>query len=463
MEDIMLKRKMLATLKQWNEEDANRAFMLIGARQTGKTYIIREFAGECFAALAEVNLYEDENAKMALSAAQDADDFLARLSLVTQVDASAQKTLLFIDEIQEAPDIMTMVKFLVEEGRHKVVVSGSMLGTEFRGFRSFPVGYVEMHRMYPLDFEEFCWAQNVPQGIIDDVREAYASRHGLDDGLHNRLMQIYKYHIAVGGMPASVSAFVEGSNNITLAREINAGIVEDYRYDISKYAAKRSLLIQRLFNSIPSQLDKQNKRFRLDSIKDGASFDRYEDDFIWLIDAGVALPAYCVSEPKKPLARTAQKNKFKLYESDTGLLLSQYEPSVTTDVVVAESKTNFGSVYENSVAQEFACQIPELYYYYSSKNGEVDFLVTQNDGRVLPVEVKSGKDYKLHTSLNTLLGSAEYGIPEAVVLSLANVSQSCRQGKPLWYLPLYMSFCIAQNANGKMPETHLPAVDFADY
>lgn len=379
------------------------------------------------------------------------------------MDVSVRNTLLFIDEIQEAPDILAMVKFLVETGRQRVVVSGSMLGTEFKGFRSFPVGYVETHRMYPLDFEEFCWAQNVPQEIIDDVREAYASRHDLDDGLHNRLMQMYKYHIAVGGMPASVSAFVEGANNLTVTREVNAGIVEDYRYDISKYASKRSLLIQGIFDSIPSQLDKQNKRFRLDSIKNGAIFDRYEDDFVWIIDAGVALPAYCVSEPKKPLARTAQKNKFKLYESDTGLLLSQYEPSVTTDVVVGESKTNFGSVYENSVAQELACQIPELYYYYSSKNGEVDFLVTQNDGRALPVEVKSGKDYKLYTSLNTLLGFDEYGISEAVVLSMANVSQSYRQGKPLWYLPLYMSFCIAESANGKMPETHLPIMDFSDY
>ncbi len=458
----MLKRKMTETLMRWYEAGSKKAFMLSGARQTGKTYIIREFAKENFESVAEVNFLEDKNAKESLSAAQDIEDFVSRLSLIAGMEINPESTLLFLDEVQECPDLITSVKFLVEDGRYKVAVSGSMLGTELKGFRSFPVGYIETHRMYPLDFEEFCWAQSVPQRIIDDIRNAYSEKKGLDSGLHERLIQIYRYHIAVGGMPEAVARFTENDNNILAARETDLEIIDNYKFDISKYAKKRTLQIRKVYDAIPSQLDKQNKRFQLNALKQGAYYERYEDDFAWLIDAGVALPAYCIKEPKKPLARTAQKNKFKLYESDTGLLLSLYEPSVTTAVISNEAKTNFGAVYENAVAQEMACQIDTLYYYYSSKNGEVDFLITRNDGKVLPVEVKSGKDYKLHTSLNTLLACGEYDIDEAVVLSQSNVVESTRKDKPVWYLPLYMTFCIAESANGFLPETHLPLINF-DY
>lgn len=451
---------MQDTLKQWAAEKSKKAFMLVGARQTGKTYVIRQFARSNFKKVAEINFLEDKNAQDSLLLANDTEDFITRLGFIADVSIDPKDTLIFLDEIQEAPDLLTMLKFLVDKGEYKVIVSGSMLGTELKGIRSFPVGYVEIHRMFPLDFEEFCWAQSVPQSIVDDIRKAYIGHYRLDGGLHERLTQLFRYYVAVGGMPEVVARFVEGKNDMVAAREAAAAIVEQYRYDITKYAKGRAPQIRKVYDAIPSQLDKQNKRFRMDAVEKGAFFDRLEYDFAWLVDAGVALPAYCVSEPKTPLARTAHMNKFKLYESDTGLLLSQYEPNVSLDVITDETKTNFGSVYENAVAQALACETSALYYYYSSKKGEVDFLVTQNSGRVLPIEVKSGKDYKLHTSLNSFLGNREYGIDEAVVLTFSNLGCKMKQGKPVWYLPLYMAFCIAESANGKLPDVHLPIIEF---
>lgn len=450
-----IRRKMLDTLAQWNQQQPRKAFLLVGARQTGKTYVVRQFGRQRFTHLAEVNLLQDKTAAQTLSGATDVSDFVSRLSLITETPVLPGETLIFLDEIQEAPDLITAVKFLVEDGRYRVVVSGSMLGTELKGFRSFPVGYVHIERMFPLDFEEFCWAQNVPQAIIDDIREAYNSQTALDDSLHERLISLFRYFVAVGGMPEVVSSYLDSSYDMMTVRDTAQQIVEQYRFDITKYAESRAPQIRRVYNAVPSQLDKENKRFRMDALKQGAVFERYADDFAWLIDAAVVLPTYQVAEPKRPLDRSARENKFKLYESDTGLLLAQYEPQTMLDVVTNAPSVNFGAVYENAVAQALSCQNPALFYFHSSRKGEVDFIVQCNDGSLLPLEVKSGKDYKLHTALNNLLGTPDYGIDEACVLSMANLETREREGKPVRYLPLYMAFCVAEQTNGRLGPAHL--------
>lgn len=451
---------MLDTLMGWSQQQPRKAFLLVGARQTGKTYVVRQFGREHFAHLAEVNLLQDKAAAQTLIEATNVNDFVSRLSLITETSVIPGETLIFLDEIQEAPDLVTAVKFLVEDGRYRVVISGSMLGTELKGFRSFPVGYVHIERMFPLDFEEFCWSQNMPQSIIDDIREAYYALKGFDEPMHERLISLFRYYVAVGGMPEVVSAYLDSSYDMMTVRDTAQQIVEQYRFDITKYAESRAPQIRQVYNAVPSQLDKENKRFRMDALKSGAVFDRYADDFAWLIDAAVVLPTYQVAEPKRPLDRSARENRFKLYESDTGLLLAQYEPQTMLDVVANASSINFGAVYENAVAQALACQNPSLFYYYSSKKGEVDFIVQRNSGKLLPVEVKSGKDYKLHTALNNLLKTPDYGIDEACVLSMANVETREREGKPVRYLPLYMAFCIAEEANGRLGPTHLAPPTF---
>lgn len=457
---MAIKRKMQSVLESWASSDARKAFLLVGARQTGKTFTVRQFAAEHYPHFIEVNLLEDKDAAAVLQQARDTKDFLSRLSLASSVPVVPQETLIFLDEVQEAPDLLTVVKFLVEDGRYPVVLSGSMLGTELKGYRSFPVGYVQIERMFPLDFEEFCWSQGVSPDILDDVREAYRTRKPLDEGLHSRLIGLFRYHVAIGGMPEAVQAYIDSSYDMGAVRTIASQIVEQYRFDIAKYAEPRAPQIRAMHDAVPSQLDKVNKRFRMDALKKGAAFSRYEDDFSWLIDAAVVLPTYVVTEPKRPLKRTAQPSKFKLYESDTGLLLSQYAPQTTLDVIANEPSVNFGAVYENAVAQELACQNPSLFYYHNSRKGEIDFIVERNDGSLLPIEVKSGKDYKLHTALNNLLGTRDFGIDEACVLSMANVEEDERQGKPVWYLPLYMAFCIAEETNGSLAGVRLTPPGF---
>ncbi len=450
-----LKRKMYLKLEKWYKSKSRKAFLLVGARQTGKTFLIRQFAKEKFSSCVEINFLENENAGAVLQASRNTEDFLSRLSLIVKTPVIPGETLLFFDEIQEAPELITVVKFLVEEGRYPVVLSGSMLGTELKGYRSFPVGYVQIERMFPLDFEEFCWAQNVSDGILQDIREAYEQRNPLDSALHEQLISLFRYFVAIGGMPEVVQTYLNSTYNMGAVRDVSLQIVEQYRFDIAKYAQQKAPKIRAIYNAVPSQLDKINKRFRMDALKKDATYSRYESDFNWLIDAAVVLPAYAVTEPKRPLKRTAQQNRFKLYCSDTGLLLSQYSSQTTLDVINNSAAVNFGAVYENAVAQALVCCNPNLFYYYNNRKGEIDFLIELDNGSLLPVEVKSGKDYKLHTALNNLLGTKDFGIEEACVLAMSNIEHSKQQGKSVWYLPLYMAFCIAEKTKGDLHDVFL--------
>ncbi|MCI8469743.1 MAG: ATP-binding protein [Eggerthellaceae bacterium] len=442
-----MRRKMYDQLLAWRNDGSRKAFLLVGARQVGKTYLVRKFAAQEFESFVEVNFLEDKDAAALLQGAVDTDDFVSRLSLLGRGSVIPERTLLFLDEVQAAPDMLTIIKFLVEEGRLAVVASGSMLGTELRGYRSFPVGYVRIERLFPLDFEEFCWAQGVSEGLMGQIRAAYREKTPLDGALHERLMRMFRYYLVVGGMPEVVKLYVDSSFDMAVVREAQEQIVQQYRFDITRYAEARAPQIRAVYDAVSSQLDKENKRFVMKSLGDKAQYARFADDFQWLIDAGVVLPTYVVAEPKSPLMRTRQVNKFKLYSSDTGLLLATYPRQSTLDVVEGASSANFGAVYENAVAQALACVNPRLFYYHNNRKGEVDFLIESREGKVVPIEVKSGKDYKLHTALNNLLGTAEYGIEEALVLSSGNVEKEERCEKTVWYLPLYMAFCIAEETD----------------
>lgn len=411
----------------------------------------------------EVNFLENTDDAALLAGARSADELASRLSLIAG-RAIAPGTLVFLDEVQEAAkEVVTLSKFLVEDGRFDLVLSGSLLGASLEGVTSFPVGYARIERMYPLDFEEFCWATGVPGSVIDEIKEAYRLKEPLEEALHGRLVKLFRQYIAVGGMPEAVQAFLDGGRELGAAREVAADIVKQYRYDIVKYARKRKLQIRSIFDNIPAQLAKENKRFMMKSIRSGATYERLSDDFAWLVSAGVALPTVIVSEPKHPLLRTKEPNKFKLYSSDSGVLLAQYPQIAAMRVVSGEGDANFGAVYENIVAQELAAAGFPLYYYHSSRKGEMDFLLETGEGAIIPIEVKSGKDYKLHTALNNLLETEEYGIGFAYVLSEHNVSVEKRKGKPVFYLPLYMSMCLAQERGDNLEGVKLAEISFDDW
>ena len=459
----MLKRKMYRMLEAWKRDPKKKVLLLTGARQTGKTFIVREFARNNYNDFLEVNFLENEDDGRLLAGAIGASELVSRLSLIAG-HALKPGTLVFLDEVQHlGREIVTLSKFLLDDGRFDLVLSGSLLGIALEGVTSFPVGYARVLRMFPLDFEEFCWATGVPDSVLAKIREHYQSKEPLDRSLHDRMTTMYRHYIAVGGMPEAVQKFVDNKRDLGAARETDGDIAEQYRYDITQYADKRKLPILAIFDNIPAQLAKENKRFVMKTIRQGTTYDRLKDDFFWLTKAGVALPTYLASEPKYPLLRTKVKEKFKLYSSDCGVLLAQYPPAAAMKVVSGNGDANFGAVYENVVAQEIAAAGFPLYYYHNNRKGELDFLLETGEGCVLPVEVKSGKDYKLHTALNNLLQTEEYGIRHAYVFSEHNVSVEQRASKPVYYLPLYMTMCLVMEKGGNLKGAMLDEVSFADW
>ncbi len=459
----MLKRKMSARLENWKDSPHRKVLLLLGARQTGKTFIVREFAARNYPAFIEVNFLEDEESGAFLAGATSAEELVSRLSLMVG-HALQPNTLVFFDEVQHfGREVVTLSKFLLDDGRFDLVLSGSLLGVALEGVSSFPVGYARIERMFPLDFEEFCWATGVPDSIIGEIKESYRCTRPLEETLHDRLTKVFRQYIVVGGMPEAVQRFVEGRRDLGVARETDAGIVEQYRYDIVKYAESRKLAIQTIFDNIPSQLAKENKRFLMMSMGKGTTFERLKDDFAWLVKAGVALPTHIALEPKYPLLRTKVKEKFKLYSSDCGVLLAQYPQVAAMKIASGMGDANFGAIYENVVAQEIAAAGFPLYYYHNNRKGEVDFLLETGEGAVLPIEVKSGKDYKMHVALNNLLKTEDYGIERAYVLSEHNVSSEMRNGKPIHYLPLYMTMCLASERGDNLEGFHLEDISFEDW
>lgn len=458
----MLKRKMDEKLAAWKASEPRKVLLLLGARQTGKTFTVREFARRSYDSVIEVNFLEDEETGAFLSGATGAEELVSRLSLVVG-HAIVPGTLVFFDEVQQVGrDIVTLSKFLIDDGRFDLILSGSLLGTVLDGIASFPVGYAHIERMFPLDFEEFCWAMGVPDSILGTIRSHYRKRTPLDESLHERLIALYRQYMAMGGMPEAVQRAIDHHRDLGEARAVDNDIVAQYRYDIIKYAQGKKVQILGIFDNVPSQLAKPNKRYQMKSIRTGTTFEAVENDFLWLENAGVALPAHLVTEPKSPLVRTENAGKFKLYSSDCGILLSQYPVASARDVVTGTGDGNYGAVYENVVAQELASAGFPLFYYNNNRKGEVDFLIETGEGEVIPLEVKSGKDYKLHSALNNLLKVDEYPIECAYVFSEANVSRGEKSGKPVYYLPLYMTACLKEE-QGTLAGFQLESLTFDEW
>lgn len=443
----MLKRFAYDQLLDWKENNHQKALLVDGPRQVGKTYLVEEFGKREYRDIVKIDFLVDEDARRRFASAKSAERVIELVSLAAGHELIPGETLIFFDEVQKAQDLVTFSKYLVIDGRFDVAMSGSMLGIELNEVKSWPVGYLRTIDMAPLTFEEFCWARAVPQSVLAQVEASYHEKAHVDEVLHELLVDLFRQYLVIGGMPEAVQRSIDARNDLGAVRQVQSDLLELYREDIAKYAGDRALHVKAIYDSIPSQLDKENKRFQLKTLKTGARFDRFANDFAWLVAARSALKTVNVTEPKPMLARTEEQERFKLYLSDVGMLLASYPAQVAMDALSGGRAVNFGAVYENVVAQELMAVQSPLRYYHSSRKGEVDFLIETHEGRVLPVEVKSGKDYKLHTALNNLLGTEEYGIEEAIVLSEANVSQGQRMGKTVHYLPLYMAGLVAAEAS----------------
>jgi predicted AAA+ superfamily ATPase len=433
----MIKRKADELIRNFILND-RRSLLVTGARQVGKTFSIRKVGKECFDNVVEINFVEQPDAVELFNEQKGAKDLLLRLSAFTKKPLVPGKTLIFFDEVQECKEIVTAIKFLVDEGSYKYVMSGSLLGVELDDLRSVPVGYMDEIEMYPLDLLEFFEAIGISADVISQLQTCFEEKKPVDDFIHKKMLEAIRLYIIVGGMPAVVQKYLD-TNNLRKVYEEQRGIIRTYKRDITKYDHDHKLQIEEIYNLIPSELNAKTKRFILKELNEKARFSKYEDSFLWLRDAGVAIPAYNVEEPRVPLLLNKQRNLFKLFLNDVGLLAAMYGGNIQARLLSPNPNINFGSVFENLVAQELyahgfsEAQQHSLYYFNSKKQGELDFVV-EYAGNVLPIEVKSGKDYVRHNALNNVINNTDYEISQAYVLCNNNISVD---GKII-YLPIYM-------------------------
>lgn len=435
----MLKRKFEKRLDVWLS--SNKILLVDGARQVGKTFLIKEYCRSHFPNFVEINLAEQREAIKPLEHASTVSDWLFVISAFSKTPLVEKQTVIFIDEIQMARkiDFLTMAKPLALDGRFRFIFSGSLLGvTEFNTALE-PAGFLYSEKMHPLDFEEFLWASNVQQTVIDKVKECFENRCEVPDFVHKIMMDHFYRYLLVGGMPEAVQAYVD-KNDLSALEVIYKAIEQHYVRDITKYAPAGSRInIRNAYNLLPSELNSKTKRFTLSKIGSQYRLEKVENDFLWLSDAGIAIPVYNVDEPKIPLLMARKSRFLKLFAADCGLLCYRLmETGIQKKLLAHEIDINYGAIFENAVAQELSAHgFDEIYYFSSKKQGEVDFLLTYH-GEVLPIEVKSGKDYQRHLALNNLLANEEYGIKEGFIFANANVMND--ENKT--YFPIYMIMFI---------------------
>lgn len=439
----MIKRKVSMDLERMYESGGRYALLVDGARQVGKTYIVRAFAKSHYETYIEINFIKMKGAREIFENVEDERDILVKLSTLTKKKLIKGKTLVFLDEVQICPEAVTYMKFLVEEGSCHYVLSGSLLGVELKNIRSVPVGYVDEVKMYPLDFEEFLEANGEMPDLVKAARTAWEERKPVPLAYHSRLLKLFRLYLVVGGMPAVVQKYIDTHDIAEVIRE-QRKILALYRRDITQYDESSALRIRAVFDRIPAELNEKNKRFFASSIQPGVRFQNLGDEFLWLKEAGVALPTVNVEAPKVPLKLSEKPNLFKLFSNDVGLLAAQYMNGIQLRILNGEADINFGSVYENAVAQELFAHGFDLNYYDSNRHGEIDFVI-ERDGGILPIEVKSGKHYKRHHALNHVLAESEYAIREALVLN----DSSLRIEGNIYYAPVYMVMFLVK---GALPE-----------
>lgn len=430
------KRKMEETIKD-NFKDANSPILLIdGARQVGKSYVIRKMGTIHFPHFVEVNLINDKNGDNVFENVRNTRDFyFAVQSISGNKLGNNEDTLVFIDEIQERPELLTLLKFLRTESRYRYIVSGSLLGITLKKTSSIPIGSISVKRMYPMDFEEFLWANGIDENAIDQLRESIFTRNEVPEGIHRRFLGLFKDYLIAGGLPYCVDNFVSESDIVSL-RDIQSEIHSLYVDDASKYDSENKLHTKDIYELIPSNIENKRKRIFVKDVenKENARFSSYKEDFDDLVSSGIVLKALSCANPTFRLLETAKRNLIKLYLADIGILTGQLYRYNVKPLRDDRPCVNLGNVYETVAAVELASSGHELYYYDNKKSGEVDFLIDDYDNlTIIPIEIKSGKDAHVHSAMDNLIEN-DKGIVNAYVLS--NEGKIAKEGR-ITYLPIY--------------------------
>ena len=446
----MLYRKIKSYIEEHLKSNEDKILLIEGARQIGKSYIIRNVGTELYDNYVEINFVADDEGEKVFKNVHTTEEFYLNLSMVagSRLDRY-DNTLVFIDEIQHYPQFLTMLKFLREEHRYRFICSGSLLGIALKGTVSVPVGSVIPKKMYQLDFEEFLIANDFGKEAIEYLRKSFEQKRSLATEVHDKVLGLFKRYLLVGGMPDAVNEYL-ATHNIVKVREIQEAIIVLYGIDASRYEEEtaRKLYIRRIYDMIPSQMENKKKRIVVKDIqnREGDRFSNYVEEFEYLIHSGIAIASNAISNPKYPLAESQQKNLLKLYMNDVGMLSSRLYQYNVRPVLNDIAGINLGSLYESAVAQELKAHYNKLFYYDNKQKGEVDFLVDDSSTMsVLPVEVKSGKDYMVHSALNNLMSVPDYHIASSIVFS--NDREVRTKGNIL-YLPIYYVMFM----ENRMPE-----------
>ncbi len=437
-------RKDSITIEEWIK-NSNKALLVTGARQIGKTWLIRDEIEKSGYTKFEINFIDQPDMVHYLDAEMSADEFLVKLRMIMPEDCKPHETIVFFDEIQKCPEIVTKIKFLVDEGSFKYVMSGSLLGVELKGIASAPVGYLSVLRMYPMDFEEFMIANLVSKATLEMLKDKFETVRPVDEFIHQKLLALFFVYLIVGGMPDAVKTYI-ATKDIREVDKIQRDIITQYKEDFSQYESEdKKLKLISIYDIIPSELNKQNKKFVFTMLDKELKFDRYENSFLWLKDAGVALPVYNVEAPVIPLLASKSSNVFRLFSSDIGLLTSAYPAATKIELINKNGEVNNGAHFENAVAQQLLCNGFEPYFCKKKNIGELDFLI-EMDGKVVPIEVKSGKAYRTHKALDHFMNVSDYHIEKAYVFSIGNVEKDGN----VTYLPIYMCYLVKEQSIGQL-------------
>lgn len=435
-----LKRKMYPLLEKWKQDHSKKAFCIIGARQTGKTTLVREFAGKEYEQFIELNFIADESAKDIFNGKRNAESLIMAISAFTGKEIIPGKTLILLDEVQECPEARTAIKFLVEDGRCDYIETGSMLGVSLEKVKSYPVGFEEIRHMYPLDFEEFLWALDTPESVLNHLKDCYEELQPLNDTVHTTMLETYQRYLIIGGMPEVVCTYLD-THDLAAVLNLQKDLLNQYRNDIVKYANDSEIpSILKIYDAIPAQLDAKNQRFMVSQVMPKTRLTQIEDSFLWLALAGIALPCYNLAEPQPPLRLNEKRNLFKLFFLDPGLLAAFSMDPVQFQILQGDLSINQGSILENAIACELKSNGFELYYYNSKATGELDFII-QNDTWPDLLEVKSGKNWMHHPAMTKALSIKDWHFARAIVLCKGNIK--IEDG--IIYMPYYLAMYLKAN------------------
>lgn len=432
----MLERKIIKRFEEWKSSGSRKALLVKGARQVGKTTSIRHFGKNSYKNYIEINFEKVPLARQAFSGNLDAKTIILNLSAMGFGPFEKGGTLVFFDEIQSCPEARTAIKFLVEDGSYDYMESGSLLGINYKDVSSYPVGFEEQVDMYPLDFEEFLWAGGVSTDVIGLLRQAYEDIVPLPEFLHGQIMTHLRQFLIVGGMPEAVITFLS-NDDLGRTLKVQTALLDGYRNDIAKYAGSEKHLAKKVFDAIPEQLCKKDKRFILASLEKGASQRKYGDATEWLVDAGIAYFSFNAGAFELPFSFSEKRNLYKLFMLDTGLLSSMSLRNMQFQVLNGEIDINEGALTENYVATELTKRGIGLNYYDRKSKQELDFIFLDRN-RISIIEVKSGDNYQRHASLDAAIDAYGDRIGRALVLSKFNVKRT----DDIIYYPLYMTMFL---------------------